>query len=112
MLGPRANKAKNQMASLGKVRGEDAAAGGGVEVKVVTLDQFLEKHQVSGRQSFRRVATPVDLFCPFVSLSYRLLLTVRCRSLLGRNTLHVFCDWCHLFGVTCLLVVVIGEGGL
>lgn len=31
--GPRANKAKNQMASLGKVRGEDAAAGGGVSVR-------------------------------------------------------------------------------
>eukprot|EP00667_Euglena_gracilis_P011931 EG_transcript_12214 len=44
--GPRANKAKNQMASLGKVRGEDAAAGGGVSVKVLTLDEFLEARKI------------------------------------------------------------------
>eukprot|EP00996_Jenningsia_fusiforme_P001013 NODE_1923_length_1355_cov_36.748851_g1742_i0.p1 GENE.NODE_1923_length_1355_cov_36.748851_g1742_i0~~NODE_1923_length_1355_cov_36.748851_g1742_i0.p1 ORF type:complete len:328 (+),score=54.75 NODE_1923_length_1355_cov_36.748851_g1742_i0:302-1285(+) len=44
--GPRQNKAKNQMASLGKVRGEDAASGGSVNVKVTTLDTFLQDYQV------------------------------------------------------------------
>eukprot|EP00999_Lentomonas_sp_LEN2_P002611 NODE_490_length_1446_cov_14.483700_g456_i0.p1 GENE.NODE_490_length_1446_cov_14.483700_g456_i0~~NODE_490_length_1446_cov_14.483700_g456_i0.p1 ORF type:complete len:436 (+),score=63.40 NODE_490_length_1446_cov_14.483700_g456_i0:89-1396(+) len=47
--GNRPNKGKNQMASLGKVRGEAAASGGGTDVQVVTVDSFLQSEAGKGR---------------------------------------------------------------